>query len=440
MRRICLILILFIIITASGCQTTTSTDVQASGIIEATEVSIAAELSGQVIGVNTSTGASVQAGDVLVVLDDTLLQAQKKAAQAELDTTTASIQTAQSAVDSAQAQYNLALSMAQAEEFASFTWEDSKPSKFEQPAWYFSKQEKFQSAQNELETAQSYLENALTTFSGIAESAGSANFLEIEQQLSDARIAYEVAQAVYDKTGDASDATELRDEGQTLLDAAETNLKGAQLDYEDALTTDGAKDVLKARANVEVARQRYMIALDTVRNLQTGEDSLSLLAQSKLVDQAKATLAQVQMSVSAAQANIDLIDDQIAMLTIKAPLDGVVLVSRIQPGEVIQAGMPLLIIGKLDSLKVTVYIPEKDYGKINLGQQVSLHVDSFPNETFHASVTRIADQAEFTPQNVQTKEGRQTTVYAIELSIDNADGKLKPGMPVDVVFENTASN
>ena len=44
------------------------------------------------------------------------------------------------------------------------------------------------------------------------------------------------------------------------------------------------------------------------------------------------------------------------------------------------------------------------------------------------------DQAEFTPQNVQTTEGRQTTVYAVELSVDNPDGKLKPGMPVDVDF------
>jgi HlyD family secretion protein len=440
MRKLSLILILFIIFTASGCQTTTTTDVQASGIIEATEVSVAAELSGRVLEVNASTGDTVQAGDTLVVLDDTQLQSQKKAAQAQLDAANAGIQTAQTALDSAQAQYDLALSMAQAEEFASFTWEGKTPTEFEQPLWYFSRQEKLQSAQHELESAQTSLEDAMTTYSEIAESAGSSNFLKIEQQLSDARIAYEVAQAVYDKTGDASDATELRDEGQTALDNAETDLNDTQQDYEDALTTDGANDVLKARANVEVAHQRYMIALDTVRSLQTGENSLSLIAQSKVVDQAKAALAQVKISVSAAQANVDLIDDQIAMLTVKAPMDGTVLVSSIQPGEVIQAGMSLMKIGKLDSLKVTVYIPETDYGKIKLGQQVSLSVDSFPNQTFHATVTRIADQAEFTPQNVQTKEGRQTTVYAVELSIDNADGKLKPGMPVDVTFDNTGSS
>jgi hypothetical protein len=51
-----------------------------------------------------------------------------------------------------------------------------------------------------------------------------------------------------------------------------------------------------------------------------------------------------------------------------------------------------------------------------------------------AVVTRIADQAEYTPRNVQTQEERQTTVYAIELEVSNPDGKLKPGMPVDVTF------
>ncbi len=50
-------------------------------------------------------------------------------------------------------------------------------------------------------------------------------------------------------------------------------------------------------------------------------------------------------------------------------------------------------------------------------------------------VARIADQAEFTPRNVQTEEGRRTTVYAIQLAITNPEGKLKPGMPVDVIFK-----
>jgi HlyD family secretion protein len=41
-------------------------------------------------------------------------------------------------------------------------------------------------------------------------------------------------------------------------------------------------------------------------------------------------------------------------------------------------------------------------------------------------VTRIADQAEYTPRNVQTKEERQTTVYAVELTLSEGLDKLKP--------------
>ena len=115
------------------------------------------------------------------------------------------------------------------------------------------------------------------------------------------------------------------------------------------------------------------------------------------------------------------------------------MVRSVEVGEVIQAGLPVLTIGKLDTLKVTVYIPENQYGQIRLGQQANLSVDSFPNETFAAKVTRISDKAEFTPQNVQTQEGRQTTVYAVELSVNNQDGKLKPGMPTNVTFVNIAS-
>jgi HlyD family secretion protein len=81
-----------------------------------------------------------------------------------------------------------------------------------------------------------------------------------------------------------------------------------------------------------------------------------------------------------------------------------------------------------------VYIPETEYGKIQLGDQVSLTVDSYPNETFTGTVAHISEQAEFTPRNVQTVDGRQATVYAIKLIVPNPDLKLKPGMPADVVF------
>jgi len=65
---------------------------------------------------------------------------------------------------------------------------------------------------------------------------------------------------------------------------------------------------------------------------------------------------------------------------------------------------------------------------------VRITVDSFPGEEFEGRVLRIADRAEFTPRNVQTEAGRRTTVFAVEIAIDNPAGLLKPGMPADVGF------
>jgi len=88
----------------------------------------------------------------------------------------------------------------------------------------------------------------------------------------------------------------------------------------------------------------------------------------------------------------------------------------------------------LNELTITVYVPEDRYGEIHLGQTVDVTVDSFPGETFTATVSNIADQAEFTPRNVQTVSGRSATVYAVKLKVSDPTGKLKIGMPADVVF------
>jgi multidrug resistance efflux pump len=119
---------------------------------------------------------------------------------------------------------------------------------------------------------------------------------------------------------------------------------------------------------------------------------------------------------------------------IRSPIDGVVLLRAAEPGEVTTGGGSLLVIANLDEMTVTIYIPEDQYGKIYLGQEYPITVDSFPDRIFWGKVTRIADKAEFTPQNIRTVEGRKSTVYAIRLTVSNPDHDLKPGMPADVTL------
>lgn len=119
---------------------------------------------------------------------------------------------------------------------------------------------------------------------------------------------------------------------------------------------------------------------------------------------------------------------------IRSPIDGVVLQRAFEPGELVNPGSTLLTIGDLSTLNLTVYVPEDRYGQISLSQAYSVTVDSFPGQAFEGVVTHIADQAEFTPRNVQTVEGRKTTVFAIRLTLSNPGLALKPGMPADVDF------
>lgn len=117
---------------------------------------------------------------------------------------------------------------------------------------------------------------------------------------------------------------------------------------------------------------------------------------------------------------------------VRTPIAGVLLTRAIEPGEIAAPGGTLLVVGDLRTLTLTVYVPEDRYGQVYLGQAYQISVDSFPGQSFTGRVTHISDQAEFTPRNVQTVQGRKNTVYAVRLTLDNPEMALKPGMPADV--------
>ncbi len=120
--------------------------------------------------------------------------------------------------------------------------------------------------------------------------------------------------------------------------------------------------------------------------------------------------------------------------TVTSPIDGVVLENLVEPDEFAAPGSTVMVVAPLDALTLKIYAPENRYGQISLGQVYPVTVDSFPGQTFSGKVNFISDRAEFTPRNVQTKDSRQTTVYAIQLALQPTGGKLKPGMPADVTL------
>ncbi len=120
---------------------------------------------------------------------------------------------------------------------------------------------------------------------------------------------------------------------------------------------------------------------------------------------------------------------------IYAPSDGVILSRPVEEGEVVNPGQTIYTMVDLQKLYVKVYIPEPDLGKIKLGQQARVYVDAYKDRYFNGTITRIYEQAEFTPKNIETKEERVKLVFGAEVFVDNKEELLKPGMPADVVIK-----
>ena len=433
MKKI-LVLTLVLTLLLVGCATTDeSGSLAASGVIEADELLITPELGGAITVIDADEGDLVSAGDLLFSLDDSLLAAEMDSIKAALDAANAQVDLAKEAVTTAQLQYVQIADAASIDESLTRTdeWAEAKPTEFDLPLWYYTKIEKRKALQAELDSAGENLTTALEKLTKTEERLDTQEFLDAEATLAKTRISYEIAKSIYD------DATtgELRDAAQIALDDAEIDLNDAQKDYDDLLNTDEAKDILEARAEVAIAQEHHERAVDMWRATQVGGDAPEVQIAAQLVNQAEAAWRAAQTTIEQVKAQMAALRVQMAKLDTFSPIDGTVLTRSIDVGEVIQPGLATMTIAPLDKLTVTVYIPEDRYGEVNLGDTATLSVDSFPDETFTATVIRIADQAEYTPRNVQTKEERQTTVYAVKLAVDNTDGKLKPGMPVDLIFE-----
>jgi len=449
-----------------------STSLTASGSIEATIVNVAPEMAGKAAEVLVNEGQSVKTGDPVFVLDDTLLQEQRKVSVASLDSAKAAGDTSQTALEIARAQYQVALqaALAQDKQTRLGDWRSPDQKQFDQPNWYFTRAEQAQAVQAQVDQARKAFEDAQAKLTEVETSLDKADFLAAEQRMLNARLAYLINKDVNARAQNTTSANApatrynlkncakdqsyhfanpnvmnlvegctsdeyLTGASQVLYDDAKAELDLAQQAYDELLTTKAANDVLQARADVSVAQEKYYVALDHLRTLQTGDQLPSVTAAQRVVDQAQAAYDQTQKAVSQMQANLGLLDAQLAKLTVYAPMDGVILSRNVEPGEYVVPGATALTMADLSNLTITVYVPENRYGEVKLGQQAEVTVDSFPGVTFTAKVIHVADSAEYTPRNVQTVEGRSSTMFAIKLKVGDPEGKLKPGMPADVVFK-----
>lgn len=205
------------------------------------------------------------------------------------------------------------------------------------------------------------------------------------------------------------------------LDAATADLQrfdlllqrksGSQKQRDDAATR---RDVAQAR--LDAAEKRVAAAEATVTRVRAG-------ARREEVEVASARIA-------TAEAAIATLEDQLKDATLTTPVAGIVTDKLTEVGEVVAPRAAVVVITDLDHAWADVYVPEPAVPRIQVGQSATLFTDA-GGAGLPGTVTYISPKAEFTPRNVQTADERAKLVYRIRISVDNAAGVLKQGMPID---------
>lgn len=186
-------------------------------------------------------------------------------------------------------------------------------------------------------------------------------------------------------------------------------------------------------ANLRVDDERYAaLARDGRISAQRRDEAANALAEA--VGRAaglESSLVQAGDRIAAADKTVDLARSQLDKASISAPLTGTVLAKSIEPGEYATPGRPIATLVDLTQVEVKIYVPEKDIGRLKLGNDARIRADAFPDRLVPGTVTRIDQQAQFTPRDIHVPDERTRLVFGVTLAVDNPSGLLKPGMPVD---------
>jgi HlyD family secretion protein len=379
-----------------------------SGSIEGEEVTIVSEFGGRIISLGVDEGDQVEVGQVLVELDTSLLKADMAQAEAGVMAAEANLANVKAGTHPAEIMAAQALlQQAIAERSAAETaWRDSL-------AVLGNPQE----IEAQVAEARAAVDLAAVQIEQMEAQLASAK-VERDQYRAQGSMEEKWLYVIYNYQVEAAKAS---------LDAAKANRQGAE---ETLATLEALRDnPLAVVSQVHMAEAQYDIAVAGVAVAKAKLDELQAGPTAEEVAVAEAQVAQARSAISA-------LETQIEKMTLRSPIAGLVTSRSAHEGEAAIAGATLLSVANLDEVKLTVYIPEDELGRVYLGQQVEVQVDSFPGRVFTGTVSYISQHAEFTPRNVQTEEERVNMVFAVRVRLPNPDHLLKPGMPADAVISD----
>jgi len=192
-----------VIIPLSGCgllkSEITETQITASGTISADKFTISPQVGGMIKEIYVQEGEHVQVDQQLFRLDDEIMKAQYAQAMAAVDQADTGIEAAQSQLTSASVQYDRARQGARFMYLQSLQnqtpiWSQSVPEEFNQPYWYYQRDESVSGAQTEVDKASRNLEIEQANLENIQNKATNDDFMAVEQTLTEARARFLVAE------------------------------------------------------------------------------------------------------------------------------------------------------------------------------------------------------------------------------------------------------
>jgi HlyD family secretion protein len=217
-----------------------------------------------------------------------------------------------------------------------------------------------------------------------------------------------------------------------LVDYNATVKKGQLLARIDP--TLAQQTVADADANLQKAQAQE---LQSQRDYKRSQDLMNggLVARSEY-ETNQSSLAVARANVRSAQVALDRAKQNLAYTSIYAPIDGVVVERNVQQGQTVAASLSapqlFLIANDLAHMQILAQVGESDIAQIKQGQNVNFTVQALPKENFHGTVQQVRLQSTTTDNVVN---------YTVVVAVDNAQGKLLPGMTARVDFiTNAASN
>jgi len=214
--------------------------------------------------------------------------------------------------------------------------------------------------------------------------------------------------------------------GQVLARLDTDRLQAQMLESRAALQSSEAK-VTEAQATVLETRLVFERCgkLAERQLCATGDLDAARAAYAR----AKANETSARAQVAEARATLDGKETELAKAEIRSPIDGLVLLRQIEPGQTVAASLqaPILftLAEDLAQMELHVAVDEADVGRIAEGQTAEFTVDAWPERNFPARITQVR----FAPRTV---EGVVT--YETVLAVDNADLALRPGMTATAVI------